>query len=215
MKYKRIILAILFTAILSITVTQGVMGQETKKQLALGINYARHGSGDMDGILVNLDFIRNYTKKISIIYNLGFTLHGQKAFPGTIANNPSIPSDRITEVPQWVTAGIQISSLISYNFSKQNKSGLNLGAGPVLRYQLNSYPNSFTYYGQGNPWFQQPFYVFKEIDNNRINLGYAVRIGYDFKSSKNRNFAINTFLQNDTNGDMMVGLGLKMCFDLK
>jgi hypothetical protein len=212
--YMKIPLLITFITSFSLVSIPPIFGQVKKNQISLGANYARHGSGDMDGILINLDYNRNFTKKFSVIYNLGFSLHGQKAFPGVIENTSSIPPDQRTAVPQWVTAGIQVAGLLKYNFRENKSTGLHLSAGPLLRYQLNSYPNGYNYYGSGNAWFRQPFYVFREIDNNRLNLGYAIRVGYDFKANSNRNLGLHAFLQNDTNADLLVGFGLKIRFVL-
>lgn len=215
MKHFKLKTVLLLEALLLFTLQQDLLGQNSKKTLALGINYARHGSGDMDGIMVNFDYNRNYSKKVSVIYNLGVTIHGQKAIPGTIENDPMIPEDLRTDVPQWVTAGLQLSTLLTYNLTAGYNNGLKIGVGPVLRYQLNSYPNGYAYYAQGNPWFRQPFYVIQETDDNKFNLGYAIRLSYDFKSKKDKFFGINMFLQNDTNADMIVGLGLKIGLKLK
>ncbi|HMP91430.1 MAG TPA: hypothetical protein PKD90_01050 [Phnomibacter sp.] len=128
---------------------------------------------------------------------------------------PTIPEDLRTDVPLWVTAGLQLSTLVNYNLTAGYNHGLKIGLGPVFRYQLNSYPNSYFYYPQGNPWFRQPFYVIKETDNNKFNIGYALRLSYDFQSKRDKFFGINAFLQNGTNGDMIVGLGLKIGLKLK
>jgi hypothetical protein len=191
------------------------ISQDSLKQVYLGVNYARHGSGDMDGVLVNIDYNHYYNSRISIVYNLGFSLHGQKAYPVVIKNNPSTPSDLQTEVPTWVTSGLQIGGLFTYNFSKTNYSGFKLGLGPILRYQLNSYPDRYVYYGESNPWYQQPFYVFQETDNNMFNVGYNIRATYDLKSKKRNNFGVILFFQNDTNADLLAGFGLKCGLNIK
>lgn len=189
-------------------------GQDIMKQMFFGINYSFHGSGDMDGMMVNVDMNTYYGKRISIVYNLGFSMHAGRAFPHQNLNDPSLPSWLQTAVPRWVTAGVQLSSLFTFNTSRHKYSGFKIGVGPLFRYQLNGSPNSYSYHLLQNI-SPQPFYVIKETDDNHFNLGYVVRLTYDFKSRRRSVFGINVFLQNDTNADGIVGFGVKYGFQFR
>ncbi|HMP91431.1 MAG TPA: hypothetical protein PKD90_01055 [Phnomibacter sp.] len=89
MKQSKLLKFILPATLLVLTLHLDLFGQDSKKALALGLNYARHGSGDMDGILINFDYNVNYSKKVSLVYNLGVAIHGQKAYPRTIEYDPN------------------------------------------------------------------------------------------------------------------------------
>lgn len=207
---KKILLLQAFLLVLS----GPTLGQDIVKQMFCGVNYSFNGSGDMDGMMVNVDMNTYYGKRISMVYNLGFSMHAGRAFPHQLSYDPSLPADLQTAVPRWVTAGVQLSSLFTFNTSRHKYSGFKIGVGPLFRYQLNGYPNGYSYISQGNV-FRQPFYVINETDDNHFNLGYVVRLTYDFKSRRRSVFGINVFLQNDTNADGIVGFGVKYGFKFK
>ena len=190
---------------------QSTAQQKSFKEISAGVHYARHGSGDMDGLLASFDLRKIYTSQLSIIYAAGFSLHGQKAYPGIDNINPSLPSDLQTQVPRWVTAGLQVSPLLSYKVNKKKTYGLSISGGPVLRYQLNGYPNAYQYI-QNSPTFRQPFYVIRERDDHTLNIGYVLRISHQFKRMNRGAWSLNAFYQNDTNADLLVGLGLSYGF---
>lgn len=194
--------------------TLSTLAQDTLFPISIGANYSYNGSGDADGFLINLDYTKKLSKRFDLIYNLGFSVHAVRAFPGEQPNDPTIPDDLQTDVPLWVTNGVQLSSVLSYKFNQKTSSGLKIGIGPVIRLQINSSPNSYAYY-QGDPWFNQPFYVIRETDRAFMNVGYHIRLMYDFKPIRRYYFGLNAFYQNDTNGDLLVGVGVRYTFLFK
>lgn len=209
----RISFAILLTIMLHVSTECNA--QSDHKYLFTGMNYSFHGSGDLNGVLINFDLEKKSSKHFYVDYNLGFSFHTGLAFPGFITNAPSTPPDLRTDVPRWVTAGIQLSSFFTYRFSSKKQSGLKLGVAPVFRFQLNSSPNGYQYYGSQNAWFRQPFYVFKETDNNHFNIGYCFRIIHDWKLKEGRLLGFNCSFQNDSNGDAISSIGIRYGFRFK
>jgi hypothetical protein len=194
--------------------TLSAIAQDTLFPISIGANYSFNGSGDAGGFLINLDYTKKLNKRFDLIYNLGFSVHAVRAYPGEEPNDPTIPDDLQTEVPLWVTSGVQLSSVLFYKFNQKKSSGLKIGIGPVIRLQLNSSPISYGYYS-GYPSFPQPFYVIKETDKAFLNVGYHIRLMYDFKPIRRYYFGLNAFYQNDTNGDLLVGVGVRYTFLFK
>lgn len=175
-----------------------------KPALYGAVNYATHGTGDMLGVMLQAGLSQTLHKRLSLQYELGFTYHTDgDHFPLEVLD-PNIPADN----PYWVTAGIQFIPRLVFNVTGRSFSGLKIGAGPMLRYQMNSNPLSWGR-SYDPPLDIRPQYSFGEIDRNHLNVGYNVAIMYDFRVFKRSGLGVNVHVQNDTNGDVITALGVR------
>jgi hypothetical protein len=175
-----------------------------KPSLYGAVNFATHGTGDMFGMMFQAGINQTLRKRLSLQYEIGFTHHwASDDFPLNVLD-PRYPADN----PLWVTAGIQFIPRLVFNVTGKSFSGLKIGVGPMLRYQLNGSPLAYGI-SYDPPLDIRPRYEIIEVDRNHFNAGYNVAIMYDFKAFRRSGLGVSIHFQNDTNGDVIAALGIR------
>lgn len=179
-----------------------------ERQLSLGVLYSRHGSGDINGVMVDVGYEFNLKDRFSFYNNLSFTLHSGKEIFYDLTPQPTNP-DYQTQPLNFVTAGIQSSPTIFYSLINGKKQRFKIGVGGVIRYQANSFPDRYLYYYRSNNW-DEPFYIIKEIQPSVFTVGYKISFNYVFINKLKTSYSFIGSYQNDTNGDLIFGLGFQI-----
>lgn len=202
---KKTILFFFFCIVIS-----SVHGQKngSVRQLSFNLLYARHGSGDMDGVAIELGYEFSLGKKLSFYNDLAFTLHSQKEMFYALSSD-SFDPNYPTEPLNFVTAGIQTSPTLYWNFLKNEKQNLKIGGGTVIRYQANSFPDAYNFYYRPDRW-REPFYVIKDVQPSVLTIGYKLSLEYVFLNTSKILLGAKAFYQNDTNGDLLAGFGVSI-----
>ncbi|OAQ42068.1 hypothetical protein A5893_02845 [Pedobacter psychrophilus] len=176
------------------------------KSLLFGAFYSRNGSGDLDGFAIELGYNYQFKERLSFYNNLVFTIHSQTdPFYNFIAQ-PTNPIDK-TQPLHFVTAGLQTSPTLFYTLFQGKNQKLNIGAGTVIRFQNTGLPEKFAY-GYDNDKDIQPSYKIYQIHPTSLSIGYQFALDYIYLSTKKLNYSLKGFYQNDTNSDLIVGIGL-------
>ncbi len=166
-----------------------------------------NGSGDIDGFDVTISKRKKLSKFLDWYYGSTLTFHfGKDIFYEILSRR--IPSEIINQNDpmKFYTFGIQGESALTLKLF-ENKFPIYISSGPIIRYQSTSHPTIYGY--EYNPArFSQPFYTIKEIDPNTLSLGYKVQLGIGIMKIRRSRLFFNSYFQNDTNGDLITGLGL-------
>lgn len=172
-----------------------------------GFHNSFNGSGDLGGFDITVTKRKNINKSLDWYYGSSLTFHFGKDYSYEILSR-RLPSNTLNENDpmKFYTFGIQGESGITLKLF-ENKFPIHLSTGPIIRYQSTSYPTIYSY--QYNPnRYPDPFYTIKEIDPNTLSLGYKVQLGIGILKIRRSRMFFNSYFQNDTNGDVITGLGL-------
>lgn len=181
--------------------------------LSLGVSYSRHGSGDLNGYLIDVGYEYNFKKRFSFFNNLAFSVHSDKDFAYDIVSQPNNP-DYQSKPLIFVTTGLQTTPTIFYAVINGENQKFKIGAGPVFRYQENSLPDGYSY-NKGNNTTRENYYIIKGVQPKIFTVGYKLSVDYLFLANPKNSYHLKAFYQNDTNGDLIVGIGISYAHRIK
>jgi hypothetical protein len=179
--------------------------QETSNSIQLSGGKSWHGTGDLNGIIVDVSYKHHLKKRIDLTSGIATTIHYGKdkgfnyLFPG------SSPEERLIN---FTTAGVQLNSILNYSLIYSRDNQFKAGAGFVLRFQSSSRSGNYAYY-QDPSIFPEPFYVFYNTEKQNIfAAGYTFGLSFLTKISSNYEIGLKAFFQNDTNADAITYISL-------
>lgn len=184
-----------------------------EKQLSLSIGKSKHGSGDLDGVMLSMGFSKKLSKQFSWHVNLSSTLHEGKfpviySIPGT--------TNTIDGSYRYTTGGFQGSFLIGHNFLKPVKHRLDIRLGGLLRYQSSSYYDVITVYYPLSTGLPVPVIALENTTPQRtFAIGAIGEANYGYQLSPKLMLGASAGLQADSNGDTLSQLSLSVCRLLK
>jgi hypothetical protein len=175
------------------------------KWMTLGAAYTMHGSGDFEGAVVSTGIQQAVSNLFSLHYQLQFSLHGGSAY-GFVRESSTDPT--LNSVPMYfVIGGVQTSVLPIFHVFGNKKQWLNIAAGPMLRYQVNGSPDSYSY--MNNVGTNRPdYYVIKEMQPKVLTVGYQIALESMILHRPKWSMGLKLHFQNDSNGDSIGGIGL-------
>jgi hypothetical protein len=172
------------------------------KSLLLHGGYSFHGSGDLLGGQGGIGYESQVKKWLSLRYQADVTMHGGSAI-GYVRNDQFYSNEPMYEL----TTGVQLSAMPVLHVFGAGKPWLNIAAGPLLRYQLSSSPDSYSY--QSNAGTLSPdYYSIYDVTPRGFYIGYTVGVESQFIHTKKWAGGIRAHFQNDTNGDVITGISL-------
>lgn len=186
---------------------------ESNGSLSLGVSFSRHGSGDLNGYLVDIGYEYQLKKRFSFYNNIAFSVHSGRDFAYDLIDQPPNP-DNQSKPLIFVTSGVQTTPTLFYAIANGEKQKFKIGIGPVFRFQENSLPDSYIYYKRRD-FLRENYYVIREIQPKIFTVGYKFSIDYAFAVSQKNRLSLKAFYQNDTNGDLLVGIGLSYAHRIK
>jgi len=182
-----------------------LVAQETSNSIQLSGGKSWHGTGDMNGIIVDVSYKHQLKKRIDLTSGIATTIHYKKDKGFNYLSPGSSPEERLLN---FTTAGIQVNSILNYSFVHTRDNQLKAGAGILFRFQSSSGPHSYAYY-QDPGIFPEPFYVFYNTEKQNIfAAGYTFGLSFLTRISSNYEIGLKALFQNDTNADAITYISL-------
>ncbi|MCB0459371.1 MAG: hypothetical protein KDC74_05050 [Flavobacteriaceae bacterium] len=199
MKYIILLLSIFYVNIL--------IGQkEHKSSIEMSFGWAKHGTGDISGVLYGFQYHQSFGKNIYWVAGLEGTLHHDPNGDMLFFEYEGVTFDSTI---RFVTSGIQLVGGIKYNFAEGNKHTFGIYLLPFLRYQVTSINNNILTEYPASTGLPFPVRVIWNNEPSKtISPGGAVRLNYKYQFNKGFYFGTIAGIQTDTNGDTMVEAGL-------
>ncbi len=193
--------------LLSFIILKTSTAQKDLPSLQLSIGKSWHGTGDLDGVAIDLSYLHPITKRLDFSNGLTTTIHHGKdkglnfLFPG------ASPDNRLLT---FTTGGIQLTSLMNYAILSFPGVKLKAIGGGIFRYQSTSLPEILSYY-QEQRYFPEPFYVIdKRGKQNTFSAGYTFGLGVLVKILPKYQAGIKAMFQNDTNADAITQISFTL-----
>ncbi|HEV8273058.1 MAG TPA: hypothetical protein VGQ04_17215 [Chitinophagaceae bacterium] len=179
--------------------------QESSNSIQLSGGKSWHGTGDLNGIIVDVSYKHHLKKRIDLTSGIATTIHYGKDKGFNSLFPDSSPEERLIN---FTTAGVQLNSILNYSLIYSRDNQFKAGAGLVLRFQSSSRPDRYAYY-QDPSIFPEPFYVFYNTEKQNIfAAGYTFGLSFLTKISSNYEIGLKAFFQNDTNADAITYISL-------
>ena len=160
-----------------------------------------HGSGDLLGGAGHFGYEHQVAGRFSLRYQLGATFHGGSAYGFDIDDGFA------RSVPMYfVTAGVQSAALAVLHVGGVRRQWFNIAAGPLVRFQLNGYPEGYSY--RYDPPRTYGSYTIGSIQPRILTLGYKVQLESHLVHMKRLSIGFGASFQNDTNGDAITNVSL-------
>jgi hypothetical protein len=198
--------------LLAFAVLQAAFSQENHAlQLSAGRSF--HGTGDLPGLSLDVAYDHSFLKRLDLTTGLTTTIHSGKdrspeftfILPDQTTQTFKTPDRGML---RYTTAGVQLTSVLNYNFIARPRHKLRIGGGPVLRYESSSQPVGWGYTFNPNE-NELPVYTFGEFGNlHQLSVGYNLGFSYLFKISSRYQTGVRAWFQSDTNGSTITHLSL-------
>ncbi|MCY7352575.1 MAG: hypothetical protein LH606_18285 [Cytophagaceae bacterium] len=170
------------------------------ESVSIHAGMAKHGTGDLSGFLVNVEYQKRFKKKVFWYLAFGSTLH-DGYFP---LYYKELNGDPIDGSIRHTTGGVQLTGGVGLNFVKTRRHELGIQAGTLVRYQSSSYFDDLAIYHPIVTTFPYPAIVFRNRTPQRtLAVGGMGRLFYNFSLTNHFFIGLNAGLQGDTNGDVI------------
>ena len=209
---KRFIAFNFFTIFSLVGVAQTQSASSNKCLLYLSIGKSFTGSGDQTGLLLLNGFSKDYNKW-NLSGELATTLYNDSRL--LFFSTPTQP-DRIYDGSiRNTTYGIQVNFIGSRRIIKGNKNHLNIGLGPVIRYQSTSIADSYTVLYPALTNLPIPVLYFDHTSKqNTYAAGGIIKLLYSYDISNKLNVGTHFSFQTDSNDDTISNLAFQIGYRL-
>lgn len=193
-------LLLICSALLLSPFIQAQTRPEPTKSIALNAGIARHGTGDMKGLMFGFSYEKKFRPQISWIADLSTTIHdGQDLMLVTIENQPTQDISY-----RYTTAAVQLAGKVAYDFIRSPKVDLGVRLGTLLRYQSSSLANQVGVYYPIVTGYPLPLMLTIHTEPQRtFALGGQAQIFGNYNLNRKLAVGASLGLQLDTNGDTM------------
>jgi hypothetical protein len=208
MKYTLLLLTVL------LSVSSPAQTSTTKLpeyfQLATGIS--KHGTGDMSGYAIAIDYKRYLRQRTSINIGLATTIHdGVFQILYTDPNNNPVDGSY-----RYGTSGIQLNARMGYSMIRTKHHTLDFQLGALLRYQTSSYYDDLTTLYPPATGLPIPvFYQVNRSNQRTVSFGGIGAIQYQYHFASGDHIGFRSSLQTDTNGDVISMVSLLFGYRLR
>ncbi|TAE18652.1 MAG: hypothetical protein EAZ47_03980 [Bacteroidetes bacterium] len=184
---------------------------DNKTNIVVGINYSSHGTGDLHGFSINLEYRKQVKKRITLSFGLTSTIHDGKIL---IAYFDST-GDRRDASLRINTSGVQLTSAVEFTILKTKKNQFAVGIAPLVRYQTTSRPNDLFVYFPAATGFPLPVLAINNTTPQRtLTAGGLISLSYNRQLSEQLTFGVRVSTQNDTRLDVINQIGLSLMYRL-
>ena len=179
-------------------------------QLATGIS--KHGTGDMSGYAIAIDYKRYLRQRTSISIGLATTIHdGVSLIYFTDPNNNPVDGSY-----RYGSSGIQLNARAGYSMIRSKRHTLDVQLGALVRYQTSSYYNELTTLFPALTGYPIPLSYLIHRDKQRtVSFGGIGVIQYQYHFTSGDHIGVRGSLQTDTNGDVISMLSLLFGYRLR
>ncbi|MGN6438899.1 MAG: hypothetical protein ACTHMM_20315 [Agriterribacter sp.] len=179
------------------------------RSFQIGIGASKHGTGDMNGFLLNTEYRTFFRKKLFHSHGISATIHdGSLPIFYTNANGSLVDGSY-----RYTTAGIQLTSKLGIAFYRYNRNEFGGQAGVLLRYQTSSYFDEINILYPAATGLPTPVVTIANKSKQRtVAVGGIGQIFYHYSFTKKIFAGIVAGLQTDTNGDTLTQLAISCGF---
>lgn len=176
---------------------------QPKRHLAFDLAPSLHGSGDLLGPFVNIEYGKYVNRRSQWTVNFGTSIHSSEET--VLVNTGGSTRDASY---RRVTAGLQLGLQFWAAPVRSVRHELAVGLGPLVRYQSSNASGGYSLYllpGSG-----PAFSFYNNEPQNIFSVGYQFGLAYAYTFRKGFLLGLKAGLQNDTNADIMTHVGLRM-----
>jgi hypothetical protein len=208
MKYTLLLLTVL------LSVSSPAQTSTTKLpeyfQLATGIS--KHGTGDMSGYAIAIDYKRYLRQRTSISIGLATTIHdGVSLLLYTDPNNNPVDGSF-----RYGSSGIQLSARAGYSFVRSKRHTLEIQIGALVRYQTSSTYDERSTFFPALTGYPVPLSYLVHLEKQQIvSLGGIGAFQYQYHFASGDHIGFRSSLQTDTNGDVISMVSLLFGYRLR
>jgi hypothetical protein len=188
------------------------------RALGLSGGISQHLIQSLAGGYLDLNHEIKLSKKIRLHHNFTFTFHkGQDGTQPAILGNAiamtTVPPDINIAPLKFITAGIQTYSAASTTIFSDK---LILGAGPILRYQTTTKPESYVFTAttrpttSGGTFLYRAYYLINAIRPHSFAAGGLFFMDVKLFKIKKVETKGNFVYQFDSQGDKLFSAGIKI-----
>ncbi len=174
------------------------------KVLNLNCGFIKHGTGDMNGLGLKSEYIKQFKNKLTWGIGIGATIND-----GNIPINYSSGGQNFDGSIRYTTAGFQPSFSIGYLLLGDFSNGVEIRIGALARYQSSSYYDDVTILYPAATGLPFPVNLFNNTSPQKtFAVGGMSEITYKYIFENKMILGIGGNLQIDSNGDFLSGLHL-------
>ncbi|MHA4737358.1 hypothetical protein [Dyadobacter sp. MSC1_007] len=164
------------------------------------LGVARHGSGDIKGIIQGFEFEKYFRKRVSWSVEAGSSIHNGR-YPQTYIDEKQKEHDISY---RYTVAGFQVAGTIGYCLARSKSLNFGIKAGALFRYQSSSAPSSLATYFPAGTNLSFPVMLIENVEpQNTYSPGGVIRLFFNYTPNNKYLFGLNTGFQADTNGDIL------------
>jgi hypothetical protein len=157
------------------------------------------GSGDLSGLYMSTGYSKDF-KHWNVSGEIAVNhFSGEQPL---YYNNPLNANEVIDGSIRYNTFGIQANFVGSYRIISRQKHSMNIGLGPILRYQSTSIPDVYDILYPAITNLSIPVIYYQNYESqNSYEVGGMIKLGYHYYLSKKINLGASFSFQTDTNED--------------
>ncbi|MBE9466036.1 hypothetical protein ACFP1I_00235 [Dyadobacter subterraneus] len=184
---------------LFVIITRSAYSQTLPDQaMKVNIGRGKLGTGDIQGLMLGVEYERFFQKRLSWLTELGMTIHdGSDLLLVTEANG------KVHDLSyRYTTAGAQLVGKMGYHFLRTTSWDLGIRVGGLFRYQSSSVPNDRTTIFPIVTGLPLPVYITEHTSSQRTySFGGISQFFAGYTINQKIILGLTTGLQLDTNGD--------------
>ncbi|GLU51022.1 hypothetical protein Dfri01_04830 [Dyadobacter frigoris] len=168
------------------------------QSLKLNIGRGKLGTGDIQGLMLGVEYERYFQKRLSWSTELGMTIHdGSDLLLVTEA------SGEVHDLSyRYTTAGAQLVGKIGYYFLRTKNWDMGVRIGGLFRYQSSSVPDDVTMLFPIATGLPVPIFINENTSPQRTySVGGISQLFVSYTIKQKILLGLTTGLQLDTNGD--------------
>lgn len=172
--------------------------------LSAGLGYSKntfYHKGDFGGVFCSASYLNLLRKRLGYEVKLAGTIHDGKSSILYYDEDNSIWKNGEL---RYITGGLQVSTELDFFLMSRKNQFLAIGLGPVIRYQITTFPKYGWYNFYPASFFEEPRYS----RTFAIGGGGSIRYGYIFKNCLL--IQANASLQFDSNNDAVNMFGISL-----
>lgn len=188
----------------------------SEKALGFTVEYSRQQRQSLSGILMGVNQEFKVNNKLWVHHFFSITLHSgvDPLHDAALKNviNVALQDPYFKSSPiKFITAGIQSGGAVSSKFLSEK---VQLGAGPLIRYQTTNKPDDYTFNVVGSSFSNVPrystSYQINSVRPHTLSVGGLIFADVEFYKRKGVEVKATLMYQFDTRGDRILSTGFKI-----
>jgi hypothetical protein len=170
-----------------------------------GINYSTHGTGDLRGVSVNVEYKSQFKRRIAYSIGLTTTIHDGQDEIFNITPNGTVLDGSI----RYNASGIQLNPTLWYDIIKLKTTNFGIAVGILGRYQSSNFPDQMVTYFPIVTSVPFPLTAFNHTTPQRtFTVGGLANLYLSQKIQDKVEVGARAGVQTDSRGDLISQLGI-------